>query len=313
MEFALNLAKITLKGKAVMILGSGGTSLTAVYVCQKQDAKSITVVSRTGEINYENCYNQKETEVIINTTPVGTYPNCEGDIIDLSRFEKLEGVFDCVYNPIRTNLILSAQKLGIKCANGLSMLVAQALKSEEIWLEKEFGEQEYIRQIKEFEKQKTNIILVGMPSSGKSTIAKILGQKTGKSVYDTDEEICKRTGKTSEEIILSDGESRFREIESEIISFVMEKRGAIIATGGGSILLEKNRKEMKRNGNVYYVSRALENLTEEGRPLSKNGAISRLFKEREPIYKEICDKKIENDGDLEQAVREILENENFSY
>ena len=152
MEFALNLAKITLKGKSVMILGSGGTSLSAIFVCEKLGAKSITVVSRTGEINYENCYNKKETQVIINTTPVGMYPNCDGEIIDLSKFEKLEGVFDCVYNPVRTNLIISAQKLGINCSNGISMLVAQALKSEEIWLEKEFGEQEYIRQINEFEK-----------------------------------------------------------------------------------------------------------------------------------------------------------------
>ena len=253
LKFALKLAKITVYRRNVLILGSGGTSLSAKYVCKKLGAKSITVVSRTGKINYQNCYEKKETEVIINTTPVGMHPNCEGEIIDLSRFEKLEGVFDCVYNPIRTNLILSAQKLGINCANGLSMLVAQALKSEEIWLGEEFCEQEYIRQIKEFEKEKTNIILVGMPSSGKSVIANVLGQKTGRVVYDTDEEIFRRTGKTAEEIILSEGEGRFREIESKIVSFVMEKRGVIIATGGGCVLLEKNRKEMKRNGNVYYI------------------------------------------------------------
>lgn len=305
MEYALKRAEIDLEGKTVLILGSGGTSLTARAVCEKLNARQVFVVSRSGEINYENCYGLG-AEVIINTTPVGMYPNVDETAVDLARFNNLTGVFDCVYNPLRTNLILEAQKLGIKCSGGLPMLVAQGLKAEEIWLNKEVPSERYESVIRTLENQKRNIVLIGMPSCGKTSVANALAKVLGKPVFDTDQRVFKNEGKTPSEIILSQGETAFREKESVAVSQVAKESGVIIATGGGAILKCENVKALKRNGVLIYLERALEKLVDDDRPLSKNGAISRLFEQRKPIYESVCDKKVSNDGDIGDTVKEIL-------
>lgn len=305
MEFALNRAKINLADKRVMILGTGGTSLTATEVCKRAGAKEVVYVSRSGEINYQNCY-QKSVDVIINTTPVGMYPNAHASPVDLSRFKGLEGVFDCVYNPLRTNLILQAEGLKIKCSGGLPMLVGQGLKAEEIWLEKSIDISVYESVLNTILNEKRNVVLIGMPSCGKTTVAKFLAEKTGKGVVDTDELIFKMQGKKPSEIIEEFGEKYFRDIESIAVKEASENIGVIIATGGGAVLREENVVALKRNGTLIYLERAIEKLIDDDRPLSKNGAISRLFEIRKPIYESVCDKKVSNDGEIDKAIREIL-------
>lgn len=305
MEFALSRAKINLAEKRVMILGTGGTSLTATEVCKRAGAKEVLYVSRSGEINYQNCY-EKEVDVIINTTPVGMYPNAHASPVDLSMFKGLEGVFDCVYNPLRTNLILQAEGLGIKCSGGLPMLVGQGLKAEEIWLEKSIDTSVYESVLNTILNEKRNIVLIGMPSCGKTTVAKLLAEKTGRTVIDTDELVLKNEGKKPSEIIDEFGEKHFRDIESIAVKEASENVGVIIATGGGAVLREENVTNLKRNGLVIYLERAIEKLIDEDRPLSKNGAISRLFEIRKPIYESVCDKKVSNDGEIDKAIREIL-------
>ena len=305
MEFALKRAEINLCGKRVMILGTGGTSLTATAVCKRAGVKEIIYVSRSGEVNYENCY-EKCVDVIINTTPVGMFPNVSETPIDLSRFARLEGVLDCIYNPLRTNLILQAEKLGVKCSGGLLMLVAQGLKAEEIWLDKKIESSRYEEIFKIIESQKQNIVLIGMPSCGKTTVAKLLAEKTGKEIVDTDQLIFKMQGKKPSEIIEQFGEKYFREVESLAVQEASKRFGTIIATGGGAILREENVNNLKRNGTLFYLERAVEKLIDDDRPLSKNGAISRLFEIRKPIYESVCDKKVSNDGDIEQTIEEIL-------
>ena len=305
MEYALKRAKIDLKGKSVLILGTGGTSLTANAVCSRAGAKSVAFVSRNGEINYQNCYEQK-VDIIINTTPVGMYPNQEQSPVDLQRFSSVEGVFDCIYNPIRTNLILQAEKMGLKCSGGLPMLVAQGLKAEEIWLETKIDESRYEEILNEILNEKRNIVLIGMPSSGKTTVANLLSKRTGKEVVDTDDLVFLNEGKKPSEIIQSLGEPTFRDKESVAVKMASEKNGVIIATGGGAILREENVSLLKKNGYVIYLERDLSKLVDDDRPLSKNGAISRLFEQRKPIYESVCDKKVSNNGEIEQTVKEIL-------
>ena len=305
MEFALRRAKIELSGKRVMILGTGGTSLTATAVCKRAGAKEVIYVSRSGEVNYDNCY-EKRVDVIINTTPVGMYPNVDASPVDLSKFESLEGVFDCIYNPLRTNLIIEAQKLGIKSTGGLPMLVAQGLKAEEIWLGREIEVAHYEEVLKIIEGQKQNLVLIGMPSCGKTTVAKLLAERTGKAVIDTDELIFKNQGVKPSEIIEKFGEKHFRDEESLAVKEASQSVGVIIATGGGAILREENVCALKRNGVLFYLERDINKLVDDDRPLSKNGAISRLFEQRKPIYESVCDKKVSNDGDIEYTIEEIL-------
>lgn len=305
MEYALKRAKIDLFNKNVMILGTGGTSLTAKAVCHRAKAKKVVFVSRQGEINYQNCHRQK-VDVIINTTPVGMFPNEDQAPVDLKKFDSIEGVFDCIYNPIRTKLILQAEKMGIKCSGGLAMLVFQGLKAEEIWLEKEIEKDRYEEILKEVLDEKRNIVLIGMPSSGKTTVASELSKITGKQVIDTDEIVFNEEGKKPSWIIENLGEEVFRQKESIAVKKASKKTGVIIATGGGAVLREENVLSLKKNGELIYLERDLSKLVDDDRPLSKNGAISRLFAERKPIYESVCDKKVSNDGEIEQTVKEIL-------
>jgi shikimate dehydrogenase len=201
---------------------------------------------------------------------------------------------------------LQAEKMGLKCSGGLPMLVAQGLKAEEIWLDKKIDESRYEDILSQILNQKRNIVLIGMPSSGKTTVAKLLAQKTGKEVVDTDELIFLNEGKKPSEIIQSFGEPIFRDKESVAVLTASLNSGVIIATGGGAILREENVSALKKNGYLIYLERDIAKLVDDDRPLSKNGAISRLFEQRKPIYESVCDKKVKNDDEIEQTIKEIL-------
>ena len=325
MKYALEAAKITLKGKDVLVLGSGGAGIVAEKLAIDEGAASVEIVSRKGKLNYENIYDREKTQVIINATPVGTFPFADGAACDVSRFKNLEGAFDCVYNPFRSKFILDAEKIGARACGGLTMLVAQAVYSEKIWDETTVGiadktaektadgtfetadfENKIRAVLGEVLKRETNISLVGMPGAGKTTVGRILAEKLGMGFCDTDEEIEKIAGESPEKIIEKYGEERFREIETKVAESVSSLRGVVIATGGGTILREKNVEKLRSCGVVIWLGRDLNLLAQNNRPLSKSMSISRLFKQREEYYVAASDKKIENDETAEKTAEKII-------
>ena len=344
MKYALEAAKITLKGKNILILGSGGAGIVAEKLAIDEGAASVEIVSRNGKLNYENIYDREKTQVIINATPVGTFPFADGAACDVSRFKNLEGAFDCVYNPFRSKFVLDAEKIGARACGGLTMLVAQAVYSEKIWGETTGGiadgtagktvdgtfetangtaektaditadgsaettdcENKIRAALGEVLKRETNISLVGMPGAGKTTVGRILAEKLGMGFCDTDEKVEKIAGESPEKIIEKYGEERFREIETEVAESVSSLRGVVIATGGGTILREKNVEKLRSCGVVIWLGRDLNLLAQNNRPLSKNMPISRLFKRREEYYVAASDKKIENDEAAEKTAEKII-------
>ena len=313
LKYLFDRAGVSIKNKNVLILGSGGTYKTAAHLCKNEGAKSVNYVSRTGEINYANCYEKaKDAEIIINCTPVGTYPDIYSCPVDLSRFNKIEFVADCVYNPIKTKLTVSAQKLGIKNSNGLPMLVYQALLSEEIWTgEKKTDLAQEI--LKELIREKSNIVLYGMPSSGKTTIGKFVADLLNREFIDTDEEIFKKTGRTPSDIINTDGEYFFRNIETEVVKEISSKSGVVIATGGGAVLREENVDALKLNGVLIYLKRDLRLLSKSGRPLTEKFGAEKLYEERKGVYEKIKDIEVKNDKSVKSIAEEIIKGyENIS-
>ena len=262
---------INLSGKEVLILGDGATSKNAYAVAEACGAKSINKVSRkkkSNTITYEEAKGRKNTQVIINTTPVGMYPNIDASIIDLDDYPDLEAVFDAVYNPLCSKLVVEAKKRGITACGGLYMLVSQAIFAVEKFKGQECS-QELAKDIFcDIYKSKENIVLIGMPGSGKSTVGKILAEKTGREFIDTDEIITRENGDISA-IFEKFGENEFRNIENGVIKRVSAMQGKIIATGGGCVTCEENHNLLRQNGKVFWIKRSIEHLPTDGRPLSQ--------------------------------------------
>lgn len=305
-------AKIDVEDKTVAILGSGGTSKTATAVCENLNAKKIVKVSRTkssDEISYDELYKiAPSIDVLINTTPVGMYPNTDSSPIDLTKFSNLKGVIDVVYNPVRTKLISDALSIGIKAEGGLYMLVAQAVKASEIFLNTTYQDNVLDDVFNKVIKDKENIVLTGMPSSGKSTIGKLLSKKLNKPFIDTDSLIVNKTGKSIPEIFNERGEAHFRKIEKECVYDASLNTGAIIATGGGVVLDKENVSALKRNGKIFFLDRPIERLfpTSDRPTANTEEQIKKRFFERYDIYLSTADHRIQNTGDIEKVVDDIL-------
>lgn len=298
-------AGINLRGKNVVILGSGGTCKTVTAVCRDAGAKNVNSVSRGGKLNYDTVYGLTDTEVIINATPCGMFPDTQGLPVELKRFPKLSGVIDVVYNPLKTRLISEAEKLSVKCAGGLMMLVAQGAKASEYFTGKAADIKSAYKNVKA---GVTDIVLIGMPGSGKSVIGRRLSAALGRELIDTDAEIEKKTNKTIPEIFAESGEEYFRDIESEVIKEV-SRGGRIIATGGGAVKRAENINALKQNGKIFYLRRDTDKLARKGRPLSEDkAAVERLYSERKRLYENAADIIINNNGRLEAAVKKIREN-----
>lgn len=310
-EHAFSKMGVSLKDKNVLILGSGGAASSAISACKNQGAKTVKIVSRTGEINYQNVYQEIETQIIINCTPVGMYPNSFDRPIDLSRFNNLEAVFDSVYNPLKTRLILQAEEIGVKCGGGLIMLISQALKAQELWGVGKFTAKKVDKILGKIQRDRANVVLIGMPSSGKSTIAKALAKELKRELVDTDKLIEQRSDLTIPEIFENKGEAEFRRIESEIIKEVSQRNGLVISTGGGSILSKENRDNLKSNGRIYYIDRAVEKLSSFGRPLSQTVGVKEIYNQRKDIYNCFADFKIDNNGDVKNAIKECIKYESI--
>ena len=316
MVYALASAKIDIKDKNVLILGSGGTSNTAKSVCKFLGAKDIKIVSRTGELNYQN-YKEKtdKTQIVINTTPVGMYPDNYSCPIDLNAFKNLQGVLDVVYNPAMTMLLKSAKDKGVKYINGLSMLVGQAKYASELFLDKKLPDESIENIIKKLKRKSQNLVLIGMPGSGKTTIAKQIALKLEKEFVDTDQLIEERENRKISEIFKTDGEEYFRKIEKEVLKEVGKLSCKVISTGGGVVKDKENYFLLVQNGLVVWVKRDIDLLASEDRPLSKDKeSIKKLYEQRKDLYANFADCTIENNGDIVSAIKALGEiYENFSY
>ena len=305
-------AGIDPKGKKIAILGTGGTAKTAKAVARSLGASEILVVSRNpenGEISYGELYEKHaDTRIIVNTTPVGMYPDIHSSPIELSRFSEPVGVLDAVYNPLRTELILDAKGRGIAAEGGLYMLVAQGVRASEIFFDTVYPDGRVDEIYESILGDKESVVLVGMPSSGKTTVGGIISERTGKPFIDTDALVTERIGMPIGEYFNLYGETQFRAREREVISDICSLGGAIIATGGGAVLSEENIRNLKRNGKIYFLDRPLERLLPTSdRPLaSSKEDIEKRYIERYEIYKTAADVHIIADADAQAVAERIM-------
>ena len=294
-------------GKKVLVLGSGGASNTAVRVMEEMGA-NVVIISRRGENNYSNLYLHTDASIIVNATPVGMYPNPGVSPLDLSLFPKLEGVLDMIYNPSRTKLLLDAAQRGLVAENGLWMLVAQAKEAAEWFTGIPVSDDVIARIHNTLRVQMENIILIGMPGCGKSTVAALLAEKLGRKSVDADETIAQLAGKSIPEIFSQDGEAEFRRIETQALSQLGMQSGLIIATGGGCVTQERNYPLLHQNGTIFWLERELDLLPTEGRPLSQANKLTDMYKIRKPMYERFADFCIDNNGNAVDTVAQILAN-----
>ena len=304
--YMLKRANIDIKNKKVIILGSGGTSLTARAVCGGEGARECVVVSRKGENNYENISLHADADVIINTTPVGMYPDNGRSAVDLSLFPNLTGVVDVIYNPAKTALTMQAEKRNIPCTTGLAMLVAQAVSAHEYFFDTKVDESVIEDIIAQCYKQTLNVIFVGMPGCGKTSVGKEYARLAGRSFLDTDT-FVEQCGMSIPEIFEKYGEEYFRNKETQAVEMLSALSEKVIATGGGAIMREKNVELMKQNGIVVYLKRDLDKLAVHGRPLSEGGnkRISELYRQRYKLYENAADVVIETHEDIEECAKRL--------
>ena len=295
------------KGKKALVLGTGGASLPISAVLSDLGAREVVFISRSGENNYQNLSRHADADLIVNTTPVGMYPNNLQAPLSLSEFPRLSGVLDIVYNPQKTKLILDAERLGIPAYSGLLMLVAQGKRAAELFLGHDIPDSETDRIFKKLSTEMQNIVLVGMPGCGKTTVGKALAEQLNRPFFDADEEILKRTGKSAEAWIEACGEAVFRQKETEVLESLCKQSGTVIATGGGAVTVPENADILRQNSIVFFINRDVSALPVEGRPLSKATALSEMYEVRLPMYRSVCDYEIAADGSVEAVVRRILE------
>ena len=290
----LTASGIDPQGKKALVLGSGGASLTVQAVLRDRGVRELIVVGRSLENNYDNLDRHCDAELIVNTTPVGMYPNNGFSPIDLSTFPKCCGVLDVIYNPARTALILDAEERGIPAMSGLFMLVGQAVKAFEFFTGDD-AEPDYIENITRKIFQRTrNIVLIGMPGCGKSTVGKILAEKLGRPFFDADEEFSSMHGITPAEAIGRFGEDRFREMEHEVLLRLGKESGSVIACGGGVVTREINYRPLHQNGVILYLRRELSLLATNGRPLSQKTSPEALYLARKDAYERFADITVES-------------------
>ncbi len=296
-----------IKGKDAVILGNGGAAKTVVCVLSDMGAKSVRTVT-SAEIKAGDMENYYDAQIIVNATPVGMYPETGNSPIALDGFKKCEAVLELIYNPSKTKLILDAEKKDLKTANGLGMLVAQAKKASEIFTGKEISDSEIARIKNIIEKDTRNIVLIGMPGSGKSTVGQYLAEMLDREFYDSDEEISKK-GETPAEIIEKYGEEHFRSIETETLSDLCKKSGCVIATGGGAVTREENYDIIHQNGAVVFIDRDIERLSTKGRPLSQGGIskLQEMYAVRYPLYEKFSHFSVKSQKTWQETTALIIE------
>ena len=302
----LEEAKITVAGEHCVVIGAGGASATVCVALQDLGASRVTVVTHQ-ENTPEKIASLSDAGILVNTSPVGMYPNNGKSPVDLALLPSLRGVADLIFNPLKTALMLQAEALGIPCAGGLTMLTAQAKQASELFQGKEISDARIPAITREIRRQCENIILVGMPGCGKSVIGNRVAKRLGKPFVDTDAEIELRAGKPIPQIFEQEGEEAFRRLETQVLADVTSRSGCVIATGGGVVTRPENHPLLKQNGRIVFLERPVELLSRKGRPLSSSEeAVKRLYTERLPLYLAVCDLRVRNTRGVSDAVFHTL-------
>ena len=310
-RFMLEQAGIEIQDRKVILLGNGGAAQAVQAVLEDLGAAAIVKVKRNPSpetLTYEEAYRDHSgAQVIVNTSPVGMFPAQEGIPVELDRFPQLESVADVIYNPHRTRPIVEAQKRGCRTATGLSMLTAQAAEAIEAFIGKPVAPKSILRMTAELAREKMNLVLIGMPGCGKSTIARKLAEISGRPAVDIDQRIVERIGMPIRDFFAQQGEARFRQIEAEILAEVTLQTGQIIATGGGIVKDWENVRRLRQSGKVYFLDRSLDQLeTDPSRPLSSSReALRQLYDQRIDLYRAACDQQIENNGSADETARRL--------
>lgn len=299
-------AGLSVDGKKVLVLGSGGASNTAVAALKDLGASPV-VISRSGENHYGNLHLHRDAAAIVNTTPVGMYPNTSVSPIDLELFPHLEGVLDVIYNPARTQLLLDAEKLGIPRENGLWMLVAQAKEAAEVFTGGKISDEVIEKIYRQLSHQMKNIVLIGMPGCGKTTIGTLLAEKLGRALADADEKIIALAGKSIPEIFAQEGEPVFRNWETQALTELGKQSGLVIATGGGCVTQKRNYPLLHQNGYLVWLERDWSKLPTDGRPLSQANDLGKMYAARKPLYEAFADIRVENTDTPAETVQKILD------
>lgn len=298
---------VDIAGKKALVFGSGGASVTTQYVLKTRGAREVLVISRSGEHNYETLDKNTDAEILVNTTPLGMYPNNGASPVDLTRFPRCAAVLDVVYNPARTALLLQAEALGIPHAGGLLMLVAQAKRASELFTGSAIADTRIGEIYRTLAVQMQNIVLVGMPGCGKSSIGTLLAEKLDRPFLDADAEIEKAAGMPIPDFFKLYGEAAFRDLESRVLAELGKRSGAVIATGGGAVLREENYAALHQNSTIVWLTRDLARLPIDGRPVSQATSLDALFAARKTRYERFADHIIDNNGAPDETVRAILE------
>ena len=305
-KYMIEKSEIAIKGKKALVLGTGGASATVQTVLHDMGAREVLIVSRNGEINYTSIYKQTDAEIIVNTTPVGMYPDNMNTPIDVSRFPKLSGVLDVVYNPLKTRLVMEAENMGVKSATGLSMLVAQAKKAHEIFFGTTVSDEICNKIEKSIRLQMCNIVLIGMAGCGKSTVGEKLAEMLQKDFFDTDEMIVKAENKSIPQIFEDDGEKHFRTCENVAVNLAGRETNSVIATGGGVVTRVENYMPLKQNGIIVFINRNPDKLPTKGRPLSVLHGVKELYEQRMPLYRRFADVEIDGNGTVLETAKNIV-------
>ncbi len=306
-RYMVQSSGVSVAGKKALVFGNGGASLTVRTVLADMGAAQVVVISRSGEDNYENLHRHYDAAILVNATPVGMYPDTGKAVCSLDGFTRCEAVFDLVYNPARTAILLDAEARGIPAVNGLSMLVAQAHRAAELFTNKPIPKEKIAEITALLEKETRNIVLVGMPGCGKTKKGRLVAEKLHREFVDADIYLAEKLGRTPAEIITADGEEAFRKAETQVLAELGAKSGLVIATGGGCVTREENYDLLHQNGLIVWVQRPIEDLPTNGRPISQTNPLEQLYAARKPLYERFADVTVDVCTSVEDAAMAIIE------
>ena len=305
-RYLLQAAGAQVRGKKALVLGSGGASLTVHTVLADLGARETVGISRRGPNNYKNLDRHADAQLIVNATPVGMYPNTGVSPVDLEQFPNCEGVFDLSYNPARTQLLLDAARLDLLCSNGLGMLVAQAKAAAERFLGRTIPDRRVEEIIQQMERQTQNLLLIGMPGCGKTTVGQILADRLGRPLADVDHQVEAEASCSIPDLFKQEGEEGFRSREHQALCQLSKLSGQVISCGGGIVTRRENWDPMRQNSTVIYLRRELKLLPTSGRPVSQTTPLEELYRRRAPLYEKLADLTVDNHGTPEETAEEII-------